>query len=51
MSGFMFSEMFGMLEHLTALLATVLVSRHRTSPTQIPHVVRARYRQQHAVLS
>jgi hypothetical protein len=28
MSGFMFSEMFGMLERLTALLATILVSRH-----------------------
>jgi hypothetical protein len=43
MSGFMFSEMFGMLERLTALLATVLVSRHGIPPTQIPHVVMARY--------
>ena len=28
MSGFVFGEMFGMLEHLATLLATVLVSRH-----------------------
>jgi hypothetical protein len=34
MSGLMFSEMFGVLEHLTALLATVLVSRHGIPPTE-----------------
>src|SRR5579864_6745306 len=43
MSGFMFSEMFGVLEHLTALLATVLVSRHGIPLTRIPHVALARY--------
>ena len=43
MSGFMFSEMFGVLEHLAALLATVLVSRHGTPPTRIPRVVLAIY--------
>ena len=43
MSGFMFSEMFGMLEYLTALLATVLVSRHGIPPTRIPEVDLARY--------
>jgi hypothetical protein len=43
MSGFMFSEMFGVFEHLIALLATVLVSRHGIPPTRIPHVVLARY--------
>jgi hypothetical protein len=43
MSGFMFSEMFGVLEHLAALLATVLVSRHGTPPTRILRVVLARY--------
>jgi len=42
MSGFMFSEMFGVFEHLIALLATVLVSRHGIPPTH-PHVVLARY--------
>jgi len=31
MSGFMFGEMFGMLEKLAALLAAVLVSRHGAS--------------------
>ena len=42
MSGFMFSEMFGVLEHLTALLAAVLVSRHVIPPMRISHVVLAR---------
>jgi hypothetical protein len=42
MSVFMFSEMFGVLEHLAARVTTVLVSRHGTAPTQIPHVL-ARY--------
>jgi hypothetical protein len=46
MSGFMFSEMFGMLERLTALLATILVSRHGIPLTRIPHVVLSRYCQQ-----
>jgi len=36
MSGFMFREMFGMLENLAALLTTVLVSRHRTFPLRKP---------------
>jgi hypothetical protein len=43
MSGFMFSKMFGMLERLTALLATILVSRHGIPLTRIPHVVLSRY--------
>jgi hypothetical protein len=43
MSGFMFSQMFDMLEHLTALLATVLVSRHGIPPTRIPQVVLTGY--------
>ena len=30
MGGFMFGEMFGMLEKLAALLATVLVSGHES---------------------
>jgi hypothetical protein len=42
MSGFMFSEMFGMLERLTALLATILVSRHGISLTRIQLVVLAK---------
>jgi hypothetical protein len=46
MSGFMFSEMFGMLERLTALFATILVSRHGIPLTRIPHVVLSRYCQQ-----
>jgi hypothetical protein len=37
----MFGEMFGMLERLTALLATILVSRHGIPLTRIPHVVLA----------
>jgi hypothetical protein len=32
MSGLVFGEMFGMLENLAALLATVLVRRHGASP-------------------
>ena len=36
MSGFMFREMFGMVENLAALLATVLVSRHGTFPLRKP---------------
>jgi hypothetical protein len=44
MSGFMFSEMFGVLEHLTALLAAVLVSRHVIPPMLISHVVLASQR-------
>jgi hypothetical protein len=43
MCGFMFSKVFGMFEHFTALLAPVLVSRHGIPPTRIPHVVLARY--------
>lgn len=43
MSGLMFGEMFRVLEYLTALLATVLVSRHGNPPTRIPHVVLTRY--------
>jgi hypothetical protein len=39
MSGFMFSEMFGVLERLATRVTTVLVSRHGTAPTQIPHVL------------
>jgi hypothetical protein len=35
----MFSEMFGVLEHLAPRVTTVLVSRHDTAPTQIPHVL------------
>ena len=46
MSGFMFNEMFGMLERLTALLATILVSRHGIPLTRIPHVALSRYCQQ-----
>jgi hypothetical protein len=42
MSGFMFSEMFGMFERLTALLATILVSWHGIPLTRIPLVVLAR---------
>jgi hypothetical protein len=42
MGGCMFSKMFGMFEHFTALLAPVLVSRHGIPPTRIPHVVLAR---------
>lgn len=38
----MFSKMLGMLEHLTALLAPVLVCRHGMPLTRIPHVVLAR---------
>jgi predicted DNA-binding transcriptional regulator AlpA len=34
MSGFMFREMFDMLENLAALLATVLISRHGFSLTK-----------------
>jgi hypothetical protein len=41
MSGLMFSKMLGMFEHLTALLAPVLVSRHGIPPTRILHVVLA----------
>lgn len=37
----MFSKMLGMLEHLTTLLAPVLVSRHGIPLTRIPHVVLA----------
>jgi len=36
MSGFMFGEMFGMLEKLAALLAAVLVSRHGASQWRKP---------------
>jgi len=36
MGGFMFGEMFGMLEELAAFLATVLVSRHGASPLRKP---------------
>jgi hypothetical protein len=50
MSGFMFSKMFGMLEHLTALLATVLVSRHGIPPTRIPQVVLTSYCQRRQLI-
>ncbi|CAM2185687.1 hypothetical protein PSAC2689_80100 [Paraburkholderia sacchari] len=43
MSGLMFGKMLGMFEHLTALLAFVLVSRHGIPPTRIPHLALARY--------
>jgi hypothetical protein len=36
MSGFMFREMFGLLENLAALLATVLISRHGIFPLRKP---------------
>ena len=37
----MFGEMFGVFEGLTALLATILVSRHGNPLTRILHVVLA----------
>lgn len=39
MSGFMFGEMFSMLESLAALIATVLVSRHGLSPLRKPEAL------------
>src|SRR4030095_2981195 len=37
MRGFMFREMFGLLESLAALLATILISRHGTFPYESPN--------------